>query len=26
MHQAIGAALKAVDAEVVPLLKQFGHF
>ncbi len=26
MHQAIGAALNAVDAEVMPLLKQFGHF
>jgi UDP-galactopyranose mutase len=25
MHQAIGAALKAVDAEVVPRLRQFGH-
>ncbi len=25
MHQAIGAALKAIDAEVVPRLKQFRH-
>ncbi len=25
MHQAIGAALKAVEHEVVPRLRQFGH-
>jgi UDP-galactopyranose mutase len=25
MHQAIGAALKALDAEILPLLRQFGH-
>jgi UDP-galactopyranose mutase len=25
MHQAIGAALRAVDVEIVPMLKRFGH-
>jgi len=25
MHQAIGAALRATEVEVVPMLKQFGH-
>jgi len=25
MHQAIGAALRAIDVEIVPMLKRFGH-